>query len=91
MGAEGAAEILVRKELANAKSPDERDKIIKEFVEDYRRRFANPYYAASKNYVDQIVEPAETRMVLVKALESLLPRRTRMIGDPSKKHGNVPV
>ncbi len=91
MGAEGAAEVLARKELTEAKTPEERDRVLKAFVDDYRKRFGNPYYAASKGYVDQIVEPAQTRPTLIRALEALLPRRSRMVGDQLRKHGNVPV
>jgi len=91
MGAEGAAEILAKKELNEAKTPEERDRVLKAFVDDYRKHFGTPYYAASKGYVDQIVEPAMTRPTLIKALEALLPRRSRMVGDVSRKHGNVPV
>jgi acetyl-CoA carboxylase carboxyltransferase component len=91
MGAEGAAEILARKELAEIKTQEEREQVIRNFVRDYRQRFANPYYAASRGYVDQVIEPALTRQALIKALEALLPRRSRLASDPLKKHGNVPV
>jgi acetyl-CoA carboxylase carboxyltransferase component len=63
----------------------------KAFVDDYRKRFGTAYYVASKGYVDQIVEPTQTRPTLIRALEALLPRRSRMVEDLSRKHGNVPV
>jgi acetyl-CoA carboxylase carboxyltransferase component len=63
----------------------------KAFVDDYRKRSGTAYYVASKGYVDQIVEPAQTRPALIRALEVLLPRRSRMVRDLSRKHGNVPV
>jgi acetyl-CoA carboxylase carboxyltransferase component len=91
MGAEGAAEVLAKKELAEAKTPEEKEKVMKAFVDGYRKRFGNPYYAASKGYVDQIVEPAKTRPTLIRALEALLPRRSLMVGDQLRKHGVVPV
>jgi acetyl-CoA carboxylase carboxyltransferase component len=91
MGAEGAAEVLAKEELKGSQTPEARDRVLRAFVEDYRKKFGTPYYAASKGYVDQIVEPAQTRPTLIRALEALLPRRSRMVGDALRKHGNVPV
>jgi acetyl-CoA carboxylase carboxyltransferase component len=91
MGAEGAAEILAKKELGEAKTSEEKEGILRAFAEEYRKHFATPYYAASRGYVDQVIEPAQTRPILVKALEALLPRRSKAVGDASRKHGNFPV
>ena len=85
MGAEGAAEIVFRKTIAEAE-----DKPAKraEMIRNYRETFANPYVAAGRRLVDDIVEPAETRRYLGRALESLWPKREVR---PPKKHGLIPL
>ncbi|MCD6324193.1 MAG: methylmalonyl-CoA carboxyltransferase [Desulfurococcales archaeon] len=91
MGPKGAAEIIWRKELAAAKSDEERKELLDKLVKEYKERIANPYVAASRGYVDTVIEPSQTRPVLVKALETLLTKREVRIRTPPKKHGNMPV
>lgn len=85
MGPEGAVNIIFRKELAEAKNPEERRR---ELVAEYREKFANPYVAASRGYIDDVVEPNSTRERLINALEMLNNKRDT---NPGKKHGNVPL
>jgi propionyl-CoA carboxylase beta chain len=85
MGPEGAVRIIFRKELAEAKNPDERKA---QLVEEYRQRFANPYIAASRGYLDDVIEPRLTRPRLINALEMLANKRD---ANPAKKHGNIPL
>ena len=91
MGPEGAAEIIWRKELGAIKEPEERKKRLGELISLYRERVANPYVAAGRGYVDDVVEPRETRSKLVKALEYVRTKRETRIWVPPKKHGNMPV
>lgn len=91
MGPEGAAEIIWRRELAQAKTPEEREEMLKRFAAEYRSRFANPYVAASRGYIEDVVMPHETRPRLVKALELLYSKREVRIKEPPKKHGIPPV
>ena len=85
MGPEGAVNIIFRTELAAADHPEERRK---ELVEEYREKFANPYIAASRGYVDDVIEPRETRQRLINGLEMLGNKRD---SNPPKKHGNIPL
>ncbi len=85
MGAEGAAEIVFRREIDAAKNKAARRK---ELIEEYRETFANPYVAAGRRLVDDIIEPAETRKYLAQAFESL---RTKRELRPPKKHGLIPL
>jgi len=85
MGAEGAVNILYRKQIAAAPDPEaERLRL----VEEYRRNFSNPYHAASAGYVDDVIEPRETRPKIVAALAAL---RDKQTAAPPRKHGNIPV
>jgi propionyl-CoA carboxylase beta chain len=85
MGAEGAVNILYRKEIAQAKNPaDARAKLI----EEYNEKFANPYVAAALGYLDDVIEPQETRPRLIRALRMLSKKRQTL---PPKKHGNIPL
>ncbi len=88
MGAEGAVEIVFRKELAKIKDPDEQAKKIAEYIDQYRDRFANPYIAAERGYIDDIIEPHETRPKLISALKML---DSKVDHNPKKKHGNIPL
>jgi propionyl-CoA carboxylase beta chain len=85
MGAEGAVNILNRKDIE--KSPDA-DTLRSKLIEEYNDKFANPYIAAQLGYVDDIIEPKETRPKLIAALESLENKRQSL---PPKKHGNLPL
>ncbi len=85
MGPEGAVNIIFRKELAEAKDPAKKRA---ELVEEYRNKFANPYIAASRGYIDDVIEPSTTRARLINALEMLSHKRD---SNPGKKHGNIPL
>jgi propionyl-CoA carboxylase beta chain len=85
MGPEGAVNIVFRKELEEAADPDARRE---ELVADYREQFANPYVAAERGYVDEVIEPRRTRPVLIDALETALTKREP---SPRRKHGNIPL
>jgi propionyl-CoA carboxylase beta chain len=85
MGPDGAVNIIFRKELDETDDPEERRA---ELIEDYRERFANPYSAAERGYVDEVIEPRRTRPVLINALETAL---TKQEPRPRRKHGNIPL
>jgi propionyl-CoA carboxylase beta chain len=85
MGPEGAVNIVFRKELEEADDADARRA---ELIADYRARFANPYVAAERGYVDEVIEPRRTRPVLIDALETALTKREPR---PPRKHGNIPL
>jgi acetyl-CoA carboxylase carboxyltransferase component len=85
MGPEGAVEIINRRELAEAEDPVARKK---ELADAYREQFANPYIAASRGFIDDIIEPHETRERLINALNVLQNKRDE---NPPRKHGNVPL
>ena len=85
MGPEGAVNIVFRAELEEAEDAEARRA---ELIEDYRVRFANPYSAAERGYVDDVIEPRRTRPVLVNALETALTKKERR---PARKHGNIPL
>ena len=85
MGSDGAVNIIFRKEIAAAEDPEaERARL----GEEYRAQVAHPYIAASRGYVDDIIEPRDTRPRLIEALETLQNKRDR---NPPKKHGNIPL
>jgi propionyl-CoA carboxylase beta chain len=85
MGAQGAVNILYRKELADAPDPEaERARLI----EEYESTLANPYVAAERGYIDRVILPHETRPMIVRALRAL---RTKRASRPPKKHGNIPL
>ncbi len=85
MGPEGAVNILHRKELSAAGDPDA---LRASLIADYRRRFANPYVAAARGYLDAVIPPRETRPRLIAALRMLSGKRASL---PMKKHGNIPL
>jgi propionyl-CoA carboxylase beta chain len=87
MGPEGAVNIVYRRELDRA-SEAEREKLRREKTDDFRERFANPYVAAERGYVDAVIEPSLTRAKLIAALRSLENKRDT---NPRKKHGNIPL
>jgi propionyl-CoA carboxylase beta chain len=85
MGAQGAVNVLYRKELADAKDPEtERARLLQE----YDDKFANPYIAAERGYIDRVIVPSETRVMVIRALRSLRGKRQIL---PPKKHGNIPL
>jgi acetyl-CoA carboxylase carboxyltransferase component len=85
MGPEGAVNIVFRRELEQADDPDARRA---ELIADYKTQFANPYVAAERGYVDDVIEPRRTRPVLASALETALTKREKR---PARKHGNIPL
>lgn len=85
MGAKGATEIIFKKEIASAEDPTAK---LAEMEAKYANKFANPYLAAERGYVDEIIEPQITRVKLLKSFAMLRNKQTRM---PSKKHGNIPL
>jgi acetyl-CoA carboxylase carboxyltransferase component len=85
MGSDGAVNIIFRRDLAEADDPVVRKA---ELVEDYRENFANPYAAARRGYVDDVIEPSQTRPRLINALNMLQNKRD---SNPPKKHGNIPL
>ena len=85
MGPKGAVEILFKEEIAQAQDREaETDRLI----EEYKEQFANPYLAAARGYVDDVIDPRETRPRLIAGLRSLVTKRDR---NPLKKHGNIPL
>jgi propionyl-CoA carboxylase beta chain len=85
MGPDGAVNIVFRHELADAPDPDARRA---ELIAEYKERFANPYSAAERGYLDDVIEPRRTRPVLISALETALTKREP---GPKRKHGNIPL
>jgi acetyl-CoA carboxylase carboxyltransferase component len=85
MGAAGAVEIVNRREILEADDPDARKA---ELVEEYSEKFLNPYAAADRGYVDDVIDPAETRLKVNAALDMLASKREDL---PARKHGNVPL
>ncbi|HEX9595869.1 MAG TPA: acyl-CoA carboxylase subunit beta [Anaerolineales bacterium] len=85
MGPDGAVNIIFRKELARSKNPDKKKA---ELVAEYRKQFANPYVAAGRGYIDDVIQPRDTRPRLINALEMLTNKRD---SNPAKKHGNIPL
>ena len=87
MGPEGAVNIVYKREIDRAPEAD-RERLRQEKIEDFRERFANPYVAAERGYIDAIIEPSQTRAKIVTALRSLENKRDT---NPKKKHGNIPL
>jgi propionyl-CoA carboxylase beta chain len=85
MGAKGAAEIIFRREIADSKDPDA---ALKEKEAEYAEIFANPYRAAERGFVDEVIYPEDTRIKLIKAFKMLQNKADRL---PRKKHGNIPL
>ncbi|NUM50762.1 MAG: acyl-CoA carboxylase subunit beta [Flavobacteriales bacterium] len=85
MGAKGAAEIIFKKEIQEAKNPNEK---WKEKEQEYANLFANPYEAASRGYVDEVIKPEKTRIKLIRAFKMLENKVDKL---PKKKHGNIPL
>jgi propionyl-CoA carboxylase beta chain len=85
MGPEGAINVLHRKEIAEAEDPQG---LRAKLVAEYRNRFANPYIAAGRGFIDDVIEPSQTRPRIINALEMLQNKRDK---NPLKKHGNIPL
>lgn len=85
MGARGAAEVIFRKEIAAAGDPESK---WKEKEQEYSGIFANPYRAAERGFIDEVIAPAETRRKLIKAFAML---QNKVVNNPRKKHGNIPL
>src|SRR5215218_4674705 len=85
MGPEGAVNIIYRRDIANSPTPDTRRA---KLMDDYKARFANPYSAAERGYIDDVIHPTETRPKLIRALETL---QTNRVERPKRKHGNIPL
>ena len=85
MGPEGAVNVIFRKEIAEAEDPEAAKERL---TQEYRNLFANPYVAAGRGYIDDVIEPRETRPRLINALEMLANKRDM---NPPKKHGNIPL
>jgi acetyl-CoA carboxylase carboxyltransferase component len=85
MGPEGAVNIIYRKDIASSPTPEERRQ---KLIDDYKAHFANPYSAAERGYIDDVIEPRQTRPKLIKALRML---QTKRVPQPKRKHGNIPL
>jgi propionyl-CoA carboxylase beta chain len=85
MGPEGAVNIIYRKDISSSPTPDQRRQ---KLIDDYKAHFANPYSAAERGYIDDVIEPRETRPKLIRALRMLQSKR---VAQPKRKHGNIPL
>lgn len=85
MGPQGAINIIFRRELAEADDPEQKRE---ELIEEYKRQFASPYVAASRGFIDDVIEPKHTRHRLIKTLRTLKGKRVQR---PARKHGNIPL
>jgi acetyl-CoA carboxylase carboxyltransferase component len=85
MGPSGAVEIVYRREINEAVDPATRRT---ELIDEYTEQFVNPYIAAERGYVDDVIDPAQTRAVLARSLDMLRSKREDL---PKRKHGNVPL
>ncbi len=85
MGPQGAVEIIYRKQIDEAEDPDATKA---RFIEEYKNKFANPYIAAERGYIDDVIAPRSTRRRLIDGLEML---RNKVVNNPRKKHGNIPL
>jgi len=85
MGPEGAANVIFRKDIEDSQNPEATRK---EKIEEYKDRFANPYQAASRGYIDSVINPADMRKIIYQSIEIT---RTKAENSPEKKHGNIPL
>jgi len=88
MGPSGAIEVLMNKDIKAIEDPQERAEFVSEQENNYRDKFANPYVAAKYGYIDEVIEPRNTRYRIIRALESLVNKRDT---NPPKKHSNIPL
>jgi acetyl-CoA carboxylase carboxyltransferase component len=85
MGAEGAVNVVFRREIEKAADPGKKRA---EMIEEYREKFSTPYAAAERGFIDDVIEPAETRARLIRSLRMLSTKREAV---PARKHGNIPL
>jgi len=85
MGPQGAVGIIFRKEIESASDPDARRA---ELIEEYTERFANPYIAAERGFLDDVIEPQDTRPTLIRSLHLL---KEKQVDRPHRRHGNIPL
>lgn len=85
MGSEGAANIIFRKDIKNSETPE---KTRKEKIEEYKKEFANPYVAAGRGYIEDVIDPKDTRKILI---QTLFMAESKAEPRPNKKHGNIPL
>ncbi len=88
MGPKGAIEVLHSKEIKSIEKPEEQTNFLKEKEEEYKKKFANPYVAAKYGYIDDVIEPRNTRFRVIRALQMLA---TKKDSNPPKKHSNIPL
>ena len=85
MGPKGAVEIIYRRQIQEAEDPESAEE---RFIEDYREKFANPYIAAERGFIDDVIKPHETRRRLLRGLDML---KNKVVSNPRRKHGNIPL
>ena len=85
MGPKGAVEIIFKKEISESENPEQ---ALNQKLNEFISEFANPYKAAERGYIDDVIEPKQTRYKLIKALQML---ETKVDKNPAKKHGNIPL
>ncbi len=88
MGASGAIEVLEGRMLAGIDNAEERAKVVAEKEAEYKEKFANPYEAAAYGYIDDVIEPRNTRFRIIRGFQSL---QTKKLTNPPKKHSNIPL
>jgi propionyl-CoA carboxylase beta chain len=85
MGPKGAAEIIFKSEIAKAENKEAK---LQEKVDDYSEKFANPYRAAARGFIDEVIDPKDTRIKLIRGFKML---ENKVASMPAKKHGNIPL
>ena len=88
MGAEGAVEILEGKKIRSIEDEEEKAKFIAEKEKEYKDKFANPYIAAQHGFIDDVIEPRNTRFRIIRAFKTL---ENKKLINPPKKHSNIPL
>ncbi|MBP1637745.1 MAG: carboxyl transferase, partial [Bacteroidetes bacterium] len=88
MGAAGAIEVLEGRNISKLEDPEQRAKFVTEKELEYKEKFANPYQAAAYGYIDDIIEPRNTRFRVIRAFEAL---QTKKVINPPRKHSNIPL
>ena len=88
MGAKGAVEVLEGSTMKGIEDPDERARFMAEKEDEYNARFANPYQAAKYGFIDDVIEPRNSRFRIIRALETLANKKDT---NPPRKHGNIPL